>query len=74
MNLFVIAGLLLTLVSVMALGAGFASGNMFLSQRPWDPAIDTSRRSAPITFRIVAASWVLTAIFGIVVAITAWGR
>jgi hypothetical protein len=73
MNLFVIAGLLLTLLSVVALGAGMASGNMFLSQRPWDPAVDTSRRSAPVTFRLVAASWALTAILGIVITVSAWG-
>jgi hypothetical protein len=52
MNTSVIVGILLFLFSALILGAGFASGNMFLNFN-----VDTDRRSAPATFWAAAVMW-----------------
>ncbi|WP_157999968.1 hypothetical protein [Sphingomonas elodea] len=64
MSMSAIAGAAILLLSVMVLGAGFASGNMYLSNGA-GPAIDTGRRSAPVAFWAATVFWSGLALFGI---------
>jgi hypothetical protein len=59
-----IAGAAILLLSAMILVAGFASGNMYLSNGA-GPAIDTGRRSAPIAFWVATVFWSAIALLGI---------
>ena len=60
----VIAGMVLVSVPALVLGAGLASGNMFINLN-----VDTNRSSAPTTFWAVAGMWILMGSFGLMVTI-----
>lgn len=68
MNEAAVSGIILTLISAVVLGMGFATGEMPFNYK----ALDTRRDTAPAAFWAFAGSWTLFAIAGIAIAVRHW--
>ena len=68
MNEAAASGILLTFISAIVLGTGFATGAMPFNYK----ALDTSREASPTTFWAFAASWALFGVLGIAIAVRHW--
>lgn len=63
-----ISGVLMALLSIVVLGAGFLTGKMPFNYI----ALDTARDSAPATFWAFAGSWALFGVLGVAIAFKHW--
>ena len=68
MNEAAVSGILLTLVSAIALVIGFTTGEMPFNYK----SLDTRRDAAPAMFWAFAGSWMMFAIAGLAIAVRHW--
>ena len=64
----VMSGVLLFLVAMGVLAAGFATGEMPFGYK----ALNTKRETAPVAFWAFASSWTVLAVLGMAITVRHW--